>query len=168
MIAARDEKIEAATSSAAATAVSHTAVIEDFECQMVDLRLINEQRLLTIKRLNGKQGGRPCLARTEAELAQCLGSTATMSKKSMKSRIIDVLGECGTASEISSSSVSLMEAIVDAGYGEAVWESEYVWGLRMGWVHDLRDDLSLAWDSNLSMNIRDKLVISYDKWTSSG
>ena len=43
----------------------------------------------------------------------------------IKSKCDSVVAYATTAT--SSSSVSLMEAIVDAGYGEAVWESEYVW-----------------------------------------
>ena len=58
---------------------------------------------------------------------------------------------------------SIVDAIVQGGYLEAIWESEVVWGLRMRWIGEKRDDLSMAWSAQMSMDIRDKLVVSYDK-----
>ena len=57
----------------------------------------------------------------------------------------------------------MMNALREGGYLDTLWESEVVWELRMDWLRDVCNDLSLAWSSQLSMDIRDKLVISYDK-----
>ena len=116
------------------------------------------ERGLVIKRLCGKLGGRPGMTRTDDELGDCPQSTASHCKASMTSRLLEVLGDGEMAT------VSVVAAIVDGGYLEAVWESEVFWDLRMEWASEKRDDLSLAWNADLSLNIRDKLVVSYDKF----
>ena len=56
-----------------------------------------------------------------------------------------------------------MEALEAGGYLEAVFESKRIWDLRMEWLSEKSDDLALRWDVSLTMRIRDKLGISYDK-----
>ena len=38
-----------------------------------------------------------------------------------------------------------------------------MWELRSYWADALRDELSLTWSAQLTLDIRDKLVVSYDK-----
>ena len=79
----------------------------------------------------------------------------------MVNSVLGAIGVVGTESEMST--IALMAAIKEGGYLDSIWESEDVWALRMAAVKDLRGDLSIAWDAQLAMNIRDKLTISYDK-----
>mmetsp|Transcript_73121 Transcript_73121/g.200782 ORF Transcript_73121/g.200782 Transcript_73121/m.200782 type:complete len:138 (+) Transcript_73121:660-1073(+) len=79
----------------------------------------------------------------------------------MTENVIGAIGIVGTDNESSIS--SLMNALYTAGYLDGVWESEMIWELRMAMATDLRADLSLSWNANLSMDIRDTLTISYDK-----
>ena len=128
---------------------------------MQRLELLNSQRLGTIKRLCGKLGGRPQVTRTEEELEDCSMSTAWHCQDSMTRRVAAAIGEVGTESEITT--VALMDAIFQGGYLSAVWESELMWSERMPWLQQMRDDLAISWSAQLSMEIRDKLLISYDK-----
>jgi hypothetical protein len=79
----------------------------------------------------------------------------------MASDVAAVIGKVGEDSEIST--VALTNALEECGYLKKVFESELMWELRMEWVDDLRDDLSLSWTAQLTSNIRDRLVCSYDK-----
>ena len=86
---------------------------------------------------------------------------ACAARVSMSAAIGSVIGKVGEDSEISL--IALMNAIKENGYLEAVFESEEMWDLRMDWAEETRDDLSLAWSAKLTSDIRDKLVVSYDK-----
>ena len=101
------------------------------------------------------------MSRNEEVLSQCAQSTAWRCEDSMARRVADVIGVVGTDSEITTA--ALMQAIFEGGYLPAVWESELIWGERMAWLGTQCDDLCITWDAQLSMNIRDKLCISYDK-----
>ena len=129
--------------------------------EVQSLKELSVQRLLTIRRLSGKLGGRPELCRTVDELGELPQSTSAMHKGRMMNRVGEVLGEVGTEREISTE--ALMEAVVRNGYLNGVWESEEMWALRMNWLEDVCDDLSLSWDADFTRRVRDKLVISYDK-----
>ena len=84
---------------------------------------------------------------------------ACAARVSISAAIGSVIGKVGEDSEISL--ITLMNAIkVNAGYLEAVFESEEMWDLRMDWAEETRDDLSLAWLAKLTSDIRDKLVVS--------
>lgn len=157
MILKRDSKIEEAN-------VKTLEAIEDKERVERELERAyakNTERLNTIKNLCGRLGGRPLLCRTEAELALCTVGAASHARANMKSSVAEAIGSVGSGSEISV--VALMTAIADGGYLELVWESELMWEMRMEWAHQIRDDLSLAWTAQLSSDLRDRLVISYDK-----
>ena len=101
------------------------------------------------------------MSRSEKELSHCHQSTAWYCEESMTKRVADAIGVVGTDSEITTT--ALMQAIFEGGYLTPVWESELMWGERFSWLNDVSDDLRLAWDAQMTMNIRDKLVISYDK-----
>jgi hypothetical protein len=79
----------------------------------------------------------------------------------MTAAIASVIGVVGESSEISV--VALVAALDGCGYLEMVFDSKEVWDLRMDWVDGLRDDLSLSWTAQLTSDIRDRLVCSYDK-----
>lgn len=55
-----------------------------------------------------------------------------------------------------------MGALVDAGYLDEIWESEEMWALRFDWLKQMRDDLHLVWDAELTRRLKDKLNISQD------
>ena len=131
------------------------------ELNVQRLELLNSERLATIKRLCGKLGGRPQVSRSEEELENCSVSTAWHCQESMTRRVAAAIGVVGTDSEITT--VALMEAINQGGYLEAVWESELMWGERLPWLKEMRADLAMSWSAKLSMDIRDKLLVSYDK-----
>mmetsp|Transcript_13713 Transcript_13713/g.40678 ORF Transcript_13713/g.40678 Transcript_13713/m.40678 type:complete len:104 (+) Transcript_13713:666-977(+) len=78
----------------------------------------------------------------------------------MTENVIGAIGIVGTDNESSIS--SLMNALYTAGYLDGVWESEMIWELRMAMAADLRADLSLSWSANLSRDIRDTILFSYD------
>ena len=88
-------------------------------------------RLSTTRKLCAKLD-RKKQCRTEAELELCERTAAAHSRASMKSSIARVIGTVGEDDEIST--VSLMTAIKEGGYLDAVWESELIWGLRMSYV----------------------------------
>ena len=79
----------------------------------------------------------------------------------MAAAVRDVIGVAGEDGAMST--VALTTALANTGHLEAVFESELMWELRMEWVEQLRDDLGLAWSAQLTSDIRDRLVISYDK-----
>ena len=79
----------------------------------------------------------------------------------MTSTIAEVIGTVVETSEIST--VALVNALSECGYLEKVFESEMMWELRMEWAEEKRDDLSLSWTAQLTSDIRDRLVCSYDK-----
>jgi hypothetical protein len=170
MIDTRDEKLARADELSARllgckarcdAAELLAAELPELKARLLELESQLEERKLTIKRLCGMQGGRPCLSRKEEELKECSQSQAWQCEKSMSQRVLEVIGQVGTESQKSTSAI--MEAIERGGYLDLVWESEIIWRLRMEWMAEKRDDLAIAWDANLSMKIRDKLVISYDK-----
>ena len=131
------------------------------EARVVELEEVDTTRLQTVKRLCGKLGGRPAIARTDDALGEVAQQTASACQRSMVNSVLGAIGVVGTESEMSV--IALMAAINEGGYLDSIWESEDVWALRMAAVKDLRGDLSIAWDAQLAMNIRDKLTISYDK-----
>ena len=69
--------------------------------EVQSLKELSVQRLLTIRRLSGKLGGRPELCRTVDELGELPQSTSAMHKGRMMNRVGEVLGEVGTEREIS-------------------------------------------------------------------
>ena len=174
MISNRDAKLEGVPGmetelralrvrcSAAESAAEQTAAsVPALEQQVAGLKQQVAERLVTIKRLNGRLGGRPQTLRSEEELEECLGSTAYHCMDTMTGRVADAIGVVGTGTEIAIGAI--MEAIKGGGYLLAVWESVMVWELRMHWLAEVRDELSTTWSAQLSMDMRDKLVVSYDK-----
>ena len=161
MILHRDAKLEDARILALEASKASAEDILILNAKISNLETLNDERLVTIKRLCGRLGGRPNVSRNEEELDECVYSTAKACTQAMAQRFRNLLGEFGTETEIST--VALMKALVESGYLHAVWESEDMWDLKMEWANEKRDDLSLAWDANLTCKIRDTLVISYDK-----
>ena len=161
MIAHRDLKLEQAKEALEAEKRTHEQAMEESALEKQSLEELCTERLSTIKRLSGKLGGRPQVRRAEEELAQCDTSTAWRCQDSMARSVAAAIGTVGEDTEVTTK--ALMDAIFEGGYLEAVWESELMWGERMAWLGDVSDDLRLFWSAQLSMNIRDKLTISYDK-----
>ena len=161
MITARDLKIELLQGTVSTCKDEAQAVLTAHAEAITELDAVAAQRLSTIRRLSGKQGGARGLSRTDDELAELPQSTGSSHKKGMADRIGEVIGEVGTDSEISTK--ALMEILARNGYLPLVWESEELWALRMDWMDDSIADLSLSWDADFSRRVRDKLVISYDK-----
>ena len=117
---------------------------------------MSTERLATIRKICGKLGGRPRVPRTDDEL-ETSELNITLARDNMASSVVNAIGQVGEDSEIST--VALTQALQECGNLEKVFESE----LRMDRVGGLRDDLSLAWTAQLTSDLRDKLVISYDK-----
>jgi hypothetical protein len=44
-----------------------------------------------------------------------------------------------------------------------VWESKEIWEMKMAWLEEKKDELRIIWNPNLTLKVKDKLVISYDK-----
>ena len=150
MISTRDDKLAKLAEELAAANTNLEAQIE-----------VSNNRLSTIRQICGKLGGQPRLHRTESQLEDSVRSTVSRARVSMASAIGGVIGTVGEEDEIST--VALVTALKEHGYLEKVFESEEMWDLRMEWVDQLRDDLSLAWTAQLTSDIRDRLVCSYDK-----
>ena len=161
MISARDMKIELLQGAVDTCKDEALAVQTAHADAIAKIEGVTVQRLSTIRRLSGKEGGAQGLSRTDAELAELPQARGASHKKGMMDRIGEVLGKVGTETEISMK--ALMDVLVRNGYLKAVWESEEIWELRMDWLEDARDDLALSWDADFSRRVRDKLVISYDK-----
>ena len=157
--AREQELLDVESRCAAAEQIAWT--VPSLERRVEEAEQVGVERLLTIKRLCGKLGGRPQLSRTDASLESCEANVASHAQRSMTARILSVIGEVDTDTEIST--VAVMDALQAGGYMAKVWESEQMWCLRMSWAGELRENLSLSWDANLTMKIRDKLVVSYDK-----
>ena len=151
------EKLKQAAAEAEALSSDHASLVRE----AAELRAQSAERLLTIRRLAGKGGGRPVVNRSEEDLQQCTASVASMNRSAMCDRIAAVLGEFGTEDQVSTE--VLVDALEVCGYLHAVWESKAVWQLRMEWVDELKSDLHLVWDSHLTLRMRDKLNISYEK-----
>ena len=100
-----------------------------------------------VKQLCGGMGGRPRTQRTDAELLDVPQSTASHCKVSMTQRMLEVLSDGKMAT------TAVVAALRLGGYLQAVWESEVFWELRVEWVTLLKEDLSLAWSAEQSMNI---------------
>ena len=149
MISSRDTKIEELVAAASVK-----------EEELAKAQALLDERLLTIRRLTGKQGGRPSFNRSEEELAECSRSAAYKSSERMSERILDVVGYAETEGAISEE--SLMDALVKGGWIEVVWESKVIWERRMDWAEENKDTLRLTWTPNMTVNIRDKLNVSYD------
>ena len=65
----------------------------------------------------------------------------------MTQRMLEVLSDGKMAT------TAVVAALRLGGYLQAVWESEVFWELRVEWVTLLKEDLSLAWSAEQSMNI---------------
>ena len=154
MIQSRDEKL----------ALADSRLVElrtEFAEERAQLQSVNEERLSTIRQACGRMGGRPVKQRTDTDLEDLLGATASAARQAMAVRIGDVIGVVGEESEISLQAI--VDALIEGGYLELLWETEEIWRMRMDWVEEKREDLSLAWSAEFAMRVRDKLVISYDK-----
>jgi small-conductance mechanosensitive channel len=150
MIASRDAKLADAKEAA-------DEIQRELDAQVE----LHTERLATIRRLCGKVGGRPRVPRTEEELeASELDINLTLARNNMASVVANAIGQVGEDDEIST--VALMQALQECGYLEKVFESQLMWDLRMEWVDGLSDDLSLAWTAQLSSDLRDRLLVSYD------
>ena len=122
VIANRDEKLRVLKIEAQEQAALQAAQAELHSDALAALETVNAERLMTIKRMAGKLGGRPRAPRTEEELGELPRSTAGHCSKRMTENVIGAIGIVGTDSEISIS--SLMNALYTAGYLDGVWESE--------------------------------------------
>jgi hypothetical protein len=129
--------------------------------ELEDRNELGAERLATIRSICGRLGGTPRAHRTDRELEEMRTDLACAARVNMSAAIGSVIGKVGEDSEISL--IALMNADKENGYLEAVFESEEMWDLRMDWAEETRDDLSLAWSAKLTSDIRDKLVVSYDK-----
>ena len=120
-----------------------------------------EDRLSTIRKFVGLQGGRPILNRDDEALLECNATTASHCEKRMMERVMDAVGEVGVEGCVSSE--SLMDALVLCGWMPTIWDARATWEYRMAWADELKNDLALVWDANLTLRIKDKLLLSYDK-----
>jgi hypothetical protein len=150
MIASRDEKL--------AQALCDVTKLEEMLETQVE---VSTERLATIRSICGRLGGAPNQQRTESELEEFTDHDKLIHRGRMTAAIASVIGVVGESSEISV--VALVAALDGCGYLEMVFDSKEVWDLRMDWVDGLRDDLSLSWTAQLTSDIRDRLVCSYDK-----
>ena len=157
MIAARDDKLEQLKAEIKTLNEKEKVNIE----KMHAVEALCADRLTTIRKVSGKLGGRPEVLRNQEELEELPTRHARDATKGMAQRIAGAIGMVDTETEISIE--SLMEALEAGGYLEAVFESKRIWDLRMEWLSEKSDDLALRWDVSLTMRIRDKLGISYDK-----
>ena len=148
MIASRDAKLTEARNAA-------DEIQEALDAQL----LVSAERLATVRQICGRLGGRPRSGLTDDDL-ECVARPDIVRSR-MQSFLTTALGTVGEPTEIST--VVLVSTLKECGYFEKVWESEGMWELRMEWVDQLRDDLSLAWSAQLTSDIRDRLVVSYDK-----
>ena len=117
------------------------------------------ERLTTIRKYVGMQGGRPVINRDEDELLECGASMASHCESRMTSRVLAAIGEVGVEGCVSNE--ALMDALVLGGWLETAWESEVMWEKRMEWLDELSNDLADVWNDALTLKIRDKLLISY-------
>ena len=161
MVESRDEKLRELHAGAKEAALRLDDVRAEFVEERASLQAVCDERLSTIRSICGRLGGQPTVNRNDEELESMQGSSCTMSRTAMSRRIGDVLGVVGEESEISLQ--SLVDALVAGGYLPLLWETEEVWEMRMDWLEESRDELTLEWSAALAMRIRDKLTISYDK-----
>jgi hypothetical protein len=161
MIAARDQKLELAQRTLDDAAREAGRELQESAEKVTALELVAAKRLASIRSICGRLGGRPELSRTVAELEELAQSTSSMSLESMTQRVGEAIGEVGTDSEMAVP--ALMNAIIRNGYLDGVWESEVMWEMKMEWLEEKSEELSLAWDAECSRKVRDRLVISYDK-----
>ena len=98
MITARDVKIELLQGTVSTCKDEAQAVLTAHAEAITELDAVAAQRLSTIRRLSGKQGGARGLSRTDDELAELPQSTGSSHKKGMADRIGEVIGEVGTDS----------------------------------------------------------------------
>ena len=132
---------------------------KDSQLQVAEGKLAD--RLTTIRKYVGKQGGRPVVNRGDEELDDCGPSQASQCESRMTLRVLDVIGEVGVVGCVSSE--ALMDALVLGGWMETVFESRASWERRMRWMEELGDDLRSIWDAKLTLQLKDKLLVSYDK-----
>ena len=137
---------------------SQVRLLEE-ELQAAEEKLAS--RLSTIRKFVGMQGGRPVMNRDDDELQDCEASQASHCESRMTARVLAAVGEVGVFGCVSSD--ALMDALTLGEWLETVWESQAMWGLRMIWLRELCDDLKLVWSPQLTLKLRDKLMISYDK-----
>ena len=161
MIESRDEKLRELHAGAKEAALRLDDVRAEFVEERASLQAVCDERLSTIRSICGRLGGQPTVNRNDEELESMQGSSCTMSRTAMSRRIGDVLGVVGEESEISLQ--SLVDALIAGGYLPLLWETEEVWEMRMDWLEESRNELTLEWSAALAMRIRDKLTISYDK-----
>ena len=119
------------------------------------------EHLTTIRRINGKSGGRPVTNRCNEELLEVDAWASLKNKERMQARAIAAIGVLGEDGAISED--SLMAALVSGGWLSTLWESKAVWALRLSWVEELKDVLRTVWTPTLTFDLRDALSISYDK-----
>ena len=78
----------------------------------------------------------------------------------MVARVCSVIGKVGEVGCISGD--ALMEALIDCGFLDTVWESYQIWELRMAWLGEITELLMSVWSAKLTKQLRDKLMLSYD------
>ena len=168
MISARDEKLSALQlsldDSLSKLRDIHEASAHASAERLAAVEQESADRLAKIRSICGRLGGRPTVCRTQDELDSLAPSERSKCKKSMTQRVSDAIGVVGTESEISMQAMTA--AIINGGYLGGLWESEEMWKLRMEWMSESRDLLSLAWDADLSCRMRDKLASHMTRWTS--
>ena len=123
--------------------------------------LLCETRLSSIRRMCGKQGGHPIVNRSNELMGELETEAAWKGEQRMVARALAAVGVFGEDGAISED--AMVKALVTGGWLETVWESQAVWELRMEWVDELKDTLRNVWTPNLTLDLKDKLSISYDK-----
>ena len=164
----RDSKLsEAAVAAAEAEEAIAEAELEakqerrEREAESEESAEMLAERLATIRRLAGKTGGRPVVNRNADALAECAPKTADKCGSRMVERMLDAIGHAGGEGAISED--ALMMGLVGGGWIECVWESKEIWEMKMAWLEEKKDELRIIWNPNLTLKVKDKLVISYDK-----
>jgi hypothetical protein len=117
--------------------------------------------LSKMRRLAGSRGGRPVVSRSADELVEIKQRTASNCHRAMVDRLRSSIGTYGE--EGSSAVDSVMTGLKESKFLAAVWESSAMWKLRMEWVEELKEMLSISWDANLTFRFKDQLNLSYDK-----
>ena len=137
--------------------------LEEMKNEVCMSETISDERLSTIRRIAGRSGGRPITNRSD----ECLNkegvtdAASRMCEVRMAKRMHEAMGTFGDDTSVSTGAV--MSALVDSGFLPAVWESREVWSLRMEWLSEVSELLSIVWSADLTKTLRDRLLISYDK-----
>ena len=160
MVDYRDGKIEDFKTAAVKASQEADTAVQKADAMALEASKLSDERLATIRRLAGRVGGRPVINRTNDEIAELNGKARLQRSSRMTGRMLSAIGIKGEEGAISED--ALMDALVEGGWMETVWESKEMWDLRMEWTHELNEVLRLEWTPQLTSKIRDKCLVSYD------